>query len=116
MRFENIGVVGSGIMGSGVAEVAAATGASVTVRARTAASADAVLVAVDESLARQVEKGKLGAADAADVRRRIKVTTDLGNLAACDLVIETVVEDLDVKIETFRALDAVVGPSTIIAT
>jgi 3-hydroxybutyryl-CoA dehydrogenase len=116
MRFENIGIVGSGIMGSGVAEVAAATGASVTVRARTAAGADAVLVAIDESLARQVEKGKRDAEDAADIRRRIKVTTDLGDLAACDLVIETVAEDLKVKIETFRALDVVVGPSTIIAT
>ena len=116
MRFENIGVVGSGIMGSGVAEVAASTGASVMVRARTAAGADAVLVAVDESLARQVEKGKRDVEDAADVRRRIKVTTELSDLAACDLVIETVVEDLAIKIETFRALDATVGPSTIIAT
>jgi 3-hydroxybutyryl-CoA dehydrogenase len=103
-------------MGSGVAEVAASTGASVMVRARTAAGADAVLVAVDESLARQVEKGKRDVEDAADVRRRIKVTTELSDLAACDLVIETVVEDLAIKIETFRALDATVGPSTIIAT
>ncbi len=116
MRFENIGIVGSGIMGSGVAEVAASTGASVTVRARTAAGADAVLVAVDGSLARQVEKGKRDVEDAADVRRRIKVTTDLSDLAACDLVIETVVEDLEVKIATFRTLDAVVAPTTIIAT
>lgn len=116
MRFDNIGIVGSGIMGSGVAEVAASTGASVTVRARTAAGADAVLVAVDGSLARQVEKGKRVVEDAADVRRRIKATTELSDLAACDLVIETVVEDLEIKIATFRALDAVVGPSTIIAT
>jgi 3-hydroxybutyryl-CoA dehydrogenase len=116
MRFENVGVVGSGIMGSGVAEAAASTGASVTVRARSAAGADAVLVAVDMSLAKQVEKGKREVEEAADVRRRIKVTTDLNELAACDLVIETVVEDLSVKIETFRALDVVVGPTTIIAT
>ena len=58
MRFKNVGVVGSGIMGSGVAEAASSTGASVIVRARTVAGADAVLVAVDLSLARQVEKGK----------------------------------------------------------
>ncbi len=116
MRFENVGVVGSGIMGSGVAEAAASTGALVTVRARTEAGADAVLVAVDRSLANQVEKGKREPEEAADVRRRIKVTTDLSDLAACDLVIETVVEDLGVKMETFRALDAVVGPTTVIAT
>ncbi|HEY1762075.1 MAG TPA: 3-hydroxybutyryl-CoA dehydrogenase [Acidimicrobiales bacterium] len=116
MRFENVGVVGSGIMGSGVAEAAASTGASVTVRARTAAGADAVLVAVDLSLAKQVEKGKRDVEAAADVRRRITVTTDLSDLATCDLVIETVVEDLGVKMETFRALDVVVAPTTIIAT
>ncbi|HWD95077.1 MAG TPA: 3-hydroxybutyryl-CoA dehydrogenase [Acidimicrobiales bacterium] len=116
MRFENIGVVGSGIMGSGVAEVAASTGASVTVRARTDAGADAVLVAVDKSLAFQVEKGKRDVEDAAAVRKRIKVTTAFDDLAACELVIETVVENLAVKMETFRALDTVVGPTTIIAT
>jgi 3-hydroxybutyryl-CoA dehydrogenase len=116
MRFENVGVVGSGIMGSGVAEAAASTGASVTVRARTPAGAEAVLVAVDLSLAKQVEKGKRDVEEAADVRRRITVTTDLSHLATCDLVIETVVEDLAVKMETFRSLDVVVGPRTIIAT
>ena len=116
MRFQNIGIVGSGIMGSGVAEVAASTGASVTVRARTTVGADAVLVAIDRSLARQVEKGTRDVEAAADLRRRIKVTTDLNDLAACDLVIETVVEDLSVKIEVFRALDEVVAATTIIAT
>jgi 3-hydroxybutyryl-CoA dehydrogenase len=116
MRFENVGVVGSGIMGSGVAEAAASTGASVVVRARTTARADAVLVAVDLSLARQVEKGKRDVEEAAAVRRRITVTTDLSELAGSDLVIETVVEDLGVKMETFRALDSVVSARTVIAT
>jgi 3-hydroxybutyryl-CoA dehydrogenase len=88
----------------------------VIVRARTAAGADAVLVAVDLSLAKQVEKGKRDVEEAANVRRRIKVTTELSDLATCDLVIETVVEDLGVKMETFRALDLVVEPSTVIAT
>jgi 3-hydroxybutyryl-CoA dehydrogenase len=116
MRFEKIGVVGSGIMGSGVAEVCAATGAQVIVRARTQASADAVLVAVDASLAKQVEKGKLEVEDAADIRQRLRVTTELADLVESDLVIETVVEDLVVKMELFRALDAVVRSGTIIAT
>src|ERR1700733_12729498 len=116
MRFEKIGVVGSGIMGSGVAEVCAATGADVIVRARTPEGADAVLVAVDASLANQVEKGKRDVEEAAHIRRRLRTTTELTDLAECDLVIETVVEDLVVKMELFRALDAVVGPETIIAT
>jgi 3-hydroxybutyryl-CoA dehydrogenase len=116
MSFQTIGVVGSGIMGAGVAEVAAATGATVIVRSRSTQSADAVLVAIDRSLAKQVEKGKLDAGDAAATRQRVSVTTELADLAACDLVIETVVEDLAVKMELFRALDEVVGPEAIIAT
>jgi 3-hydroxybutyryl-CoA dehydrogenase len=116
MSFEKIGVVGSGIMGSGVAEVCAATGAEVIVRARTQEGADAVLVAVDASLAKQVEKGKREVEEAALIRQRLRATTDLADLVDCDFVIETVVEDLVVKMELFRAIDEVVGSSTIIAT
>src|ERR1035441_10477977 len=111
MSFGIIGVVGSGIMGSGVAEVAATTGAAVKVRSRSEASADAILVAIDQSLAKQVEKEKRTVEEAAAIRQRISVTTNLDDLADCDLVIETVVEDLEVKTELFRALDAVVGPT-----
>src|SRR6202167_3588867 len=116
MSFEKIGVVGSGIMASGVAEVCAATGAEVIVRARSSKGADAVLVAIDASLAKQVDKGKRDVEEAADIRRRLRVTTELNDLAECDFVIETVVEDLMVKMDLFRALDAVVGPKTILAT
>jgi 3-hydroxybutyryl-CoA dehydrogenase len=116
MSFTKIGVVGSGIMGSGVAEAAAGTGAQVVVRSRSVASADAVLVAIDESLAKQVEKGKLEVESAAALRQRVRVTTELADLAESELVIETVIEDLTVKMELFRALDAVVTPQAIIAT
>src|ERR1700677_1667217 len=116
MSFAKIGVVGSGIMGSGVAEAAASTGADVIVRSRSLASADAVLVAIDESLAKRVEKGTLDAEIAADLRQRIRVTTDLADLAESELIIETVVEDLAIKMELFRELDEVVGPKAIIAT
>jgi 3-hydroxybutyryl-CoA dehydrogenase len=116
MSFKMIGVVGSGIMASGVAEVCADTGAEVVVRARTIESADGVLAAVDASLAKQVEKGKRGVEDAAHIRQRLRVTTELAELAECDFVIETVVEDLVVKLEVFRALDEVVGSDTILAT
>ncbi len=116
MSFQKIGVVGSGIMGSGVAEVAASTGAAVVVRARSEAGGDALLVQVDQSLAKQVERGKRTAEEAAAIRRRITTTTDLADLSDCDFVIETVVEDLEVKLDLFRALDAVVSPEAIIAT
>lgn len=116
MSFQKIGVVGSGIMGSGVAEVAASTGARVVMRARTEAGGDAALLQIDQSLAKQVERNKRTAEEAADIRARISITTDLGDLADCDFVIETVVEDLEVKMDLFRALDEVVAPGAIIAT
>ena len=116
MSFQVVGVVGSGIMGAGVAEVAAATGAAVVVRARTRASGDAVVAQIDRSLNSQVDKGRLDAATSAAIRRRITITDDVEDLSGCDLVIETVVEDLTVKRELFRALDAVVSPETILAT
>ncbi len=116
MSFANIAVVGSGIMGAGVAEVAASTGAGVIVRSRSQESGDALLVQLDQSLAKQVEKGKRDVEEAAAIRRRVRVTTKFADLADCDFVIETVVEDLEVKMELFRALDEVVGPNTIIAT
>lgn len=116
MSFGNIGVVGSGIMGSGVAEVAASTGALVIVRSRSSASIDAMLSTLEQSLAKQVEKGKRSVEEADAIRQRVSVTTELDELAHCDLVVETVVEDLDVKKELFRALDTVVAPTTIVAT
>jgi len=116
MSFQKIGVVGSGIMGSGVTEVAATTGASVLVCSRTTERADAVLVAIDQSLARQVEKGKRDVEEAAEVRRRITATTEVKDLAECDFVMETVVEDLSVKLELFATLGSVVAPTTVIAT
>jgi 3-hydroxybutyryl-CoA dehydrogenase len=116
MSFQNIGVVGSGIMGSGVAEVAASTGTAVIVCSRTTERADAVLVAIDESLARQVEKGKRDAEEAAALRQRITVTTELKDLAGCDFVMETVIEDLAVKLELFATLGSVVAPTAVLAT
>jgi 3-hydroxybutyryl-CoA dehydrogenase len=116
MSFQKIGVVGSGIMGFGVAAVAATTGAEITVRARSASSGDELLASLDASLARQVEKGTRSLDEAAALRQRVGVTTELKDLADCDFVIETVVEDLEVKKELFRLLDDVVGPTTIIAT
>jgi len=71
---------------------------------------------IEHSLAKQVEKGKRTTDDAAALRQRITVSTSLADLADCELVIETVVEDLEVKMELFRALDAVVSPKAIIAT
>ena len=116
MSIKRIGVVGSGIMGSGVAEVAAKSGFEVVLRSRTQAGADAMLGALDGSLARQVKKGRLEESAAADVRGRVSAVTAIDELAACELVLESIVEDLPIKQELFRELDRVCAPGAILAT
>jgi 3-hydroxybutyryl-CoA dehydrogenase len=116
MAIARIGIVGSGIMGSGIAEVAATTGHEVVLRSRSLESAQAMVAGLAKSLARQVEKGRREQADADAALARVTATADLADLAGCDLVIESVVEDLDVKKALFRELDAICGPNAILAT
>jgi 3-hydroxybutyryl-CoA dehydrogenase len=116
MGIKRIGVVGSGIMGSGVAEVAARSGFEVVLRSRSREGADAMLGGLEASLARQVKKGRIEESDAADVRARVSAVTAIDELAACELVLESIVEDLPVKQELFRGLDRVCAPGAILAT
>ena len=96
MAVEKLGIVGSGIMGSGVAEVAARgdDGRPAVAQAETA---DALVAGLGRSLAKQVERGKLDEAEAAAVAGRASATADLEALSDCDLVLESVVEDLETK-------------------
>jgi 3-hydroxybutyryl-CoA dehydrogenase len=112
----HVGIVGSGIMGSGLAEVAARAGYQVTVRSRSQATADAMLATVDKGLAKQVERGKATVDEHVEIIGRITATADLSALADCDLIIESVVEDLAVKKQLFAELDALCKPSAIFAT
>lgn len=111
-----IGIVGSGIMGSGLVEVAAKAGYQVIARSRSASGAQGILDGLTKSLAKQVDRGKLEADERDAVLARVSVTDDLTRLADCDLVIESVVEDLAVKQELFAELDRVVKPGAILAT
>jgi 3-hydroxybutyryl-CoA dehydrogenase len=111
-----VGIVGSGIMGSGVAEVAAKAGYTVVLRSRTGAGANDMIAGLEKSLIKQVEKGKLDDRDRAAVLERVRAVTDLGELAACDLVLESIVEDLEAKKHLFRELDRLCGDHTILAT
>jgi 3-hydroxybutyryl-CoA dehydrogenase len=113
---KRLGMVGSGIMGSGIAEVAAKAGIEVTVRSRKPATADAIVQALGKSLDKQVERGKLEAGERDQIASRVTATTDLHVLRECDLVLESVVEDLEVKKDLFRRLDAVVKDDAILAT
>src|SRR5487761_1678133 len=116
MAFTRIGIVGSGIMGAGIAEVAAAHGYEVVLRSRSASTAEAMLAGLERSLTKQVEKGKRSAEERDDTLKRVSTTTDFDALAACDLVIESVVEDLAVKKHLFTELDRVCGDDTLLAT
>jgi 3-hydroxybutyryl-CoA dehydrogenase len=116
MTIERLGIVGSGIMGSGIAEVAAKAGVTVVLRSRKQETADDMVAALGRSLARQVDKGRLDAADAEAVSGRVSATSDLDALADCDLVLESVVEDLDVKKQLFVELDRIVKDGGILAT
>ncbi len=116
MTVRRVGIVGSGIMGSGVAETAAASGHQVVLRSRSQATADATLAGLEKSLGRQVERGKRTADQRDEILGRVTTTTDLHQLAGCDLVLESVVEDLGVKKELFGELDRVCGSQTVLAT
>ncbi len=116
MTIERVGILGSGIMGSGIAEVAAKSGFEVVLRSRKQETADAMLHGLEKSLAKQVERGKLDQADADLVAGRVRATDHLGDLVDCDLVIESVVEDLDVKKPLFAELDSICKPDAILAT
>ena len=116
MAIERLGIVGSGIMGSGIAEVAAKAGSTVVLRSRKQESADAMVAALGKSLAKQVSRGKLDEAEAEVVQGRVSATADLEALAECDMVLESVVEDLDVKKQLFVELDRIVKDGAILAT
>jgi 3-hydroxybutyryl-CoA dehydrogenase len=111
-----VGVIGSGIMGSGLAEVAARSGFEVVVRSRTRAGADAVLHGIDAGLTKQVARERLTEDERHAILERITVTDDLHGLRNCDLVIESIVEDMAAKRELFEHLDRIVKPDAVIAT
>jgi 3-hydroxybutyryl-CoA dehydrogenase len=116
MAIERLGVVGSGIMGSGIAEVAAKAGIEVVLRSRKQETADAMLAGLEKSLGKQVAKGKLPEDEATAIQGRVSATTDLDALSGSDLVLESVVEDLAVKKQLFADLDRAVKDGAILAS
>jgi 3-hydroxybutyryl-CoA dehydrogenase len=116
MAVKRVGIIGSGIMGSGVAEVAAKAGMDVVLRSRSQAGADKMVAGLEKSLAKQVERGRLDEADRDATLGRVRTVTELADLADCDLVLESVVEDLPTKLALFTDLDSICGDGTILAT
>lgn len=116
MTSRRIGIIGSGIMGAGIAEVAARAGHDVVLRSRQQSTADSTLASMGRSLAKQVERGKLTSDDRDAIIGRVVGTADLAALGDCDLIIESVVEDLPTKLALFADLDGLVKPDAVVAT
>jgi 3-hydroxybutyryl-CoA dehydrogenase len=111
-----VGVLGCGLMGSGIAEVAAKAGVETWVREVSDQLTEKGKAAITRSLDKAVEKGKLEARARTAALDQLKFTTRLEDLAACDVIIEAVTEDLDLKNEMFGALDKICPPHTIFAS
>jgi 3-hydroxybutyryl-CoA dehydrogenase len=116
MTIKRVGVIGSGIMGGGITECAALAGHDVILRSRSLATAEGTIARVERSLDKRVDKGSLSPDDRAEAANRITATSDLHELAECDLVIESVVEDLAAKRHVFSELDRICREHTLLAT
>jgi 3-hydroxybutyryl-CoA dehydrogenase len=113
---ETVGVVGAGFMGTGIAEAVARAGLSVRLQEPERAALERSRERLEASVGRALEAGKLEAADAEALRERVTWTTDLGELAGCELVVEAVVEDAKVKGEVFGRLSGMLAPDALIAS
>jgi len=115
-EIKTVGVLGCGLMGSGIAQVAAAAGYKTIVRDVAPPVLDKAKSGIEKSLAKFVEKGKVSAADRDAALGRLTFTTSVPDLKPCDIVIEAVTEDLGLKNELWKALDGLCGPATIFAS
>jgi 3-hydroxybutyryl-CoA dehydrogenase len=116
MPIEKVGVVGCGLMGSGIAQVVAQAGCQVTVREVSADLVEKGLKSIEKNLHRLVEKNSISAAERDQVRGRLRGTTNLEDLRGCDLIIEAIVEQLPAKKELFGTLDKLCPKAAIFAS
>lgn len=115
-EIKRVGVLGCGLMGSGIAQVSAQAGFDTVVREVSDELCERGLAGIRKQLDRAVEKGKLAAEQRDATVGRLRGTTRLEDLAECDLIIEAVVEDLELKNQMWRTLDGICGPDAIFAS
>ncbi|MGH7700343.1 MAG: 3-hydroxyacyl-CoA dehydrogenase family protein [Gemmatimonadales bacterium] len=113
---QRVGVLGCGLMGGGIAQVAAAAGYDTTVRDVSQEILERGRAAIEKSLARLVEKGKLQPAERDAALARLRFTTAPGDLKSCDIVIEAITEDLGLKNALWQELDPLCGAGTLFAS
>jgi 3-hydroxybutyryl-CoA dehydrogenase len=116
VEIRTVGVVGCGLMGSGIAEVCARAGFNTIVREVDQQSLQRGVERIERSLWTAVQRGKLTQGDRDAAWARVDSTTDLGAFSRCDVVIEAVIEQIDEKRQVYRALDAVCPPHAILAS
>jgi 3-hydroxybutyryl-CoA dehydrogenase len=116
MTIQKVGVVGCGLMGSGIAQVAAASGFSTIVREVSAELLDKGLKSIDKNLNRLAEKGTITEAVKSEIRGRLRGTTKIEDLKDCDVIVEAIIEQLPAKRELFSALDVICPATTIFAS
>ena len=116
MAIQKVGVVGCGLMGSGIAQVCAAAGFPTLVREVSAELVEKGLKGIEKNLSRLVEKGTITETAKGEIRGRLKGTTSIEDLKGSDLIIEAIIEQLPAKRELFAALDALCPPPTIFAS
>jgi 3-hydroxybutyryl-CoA dehydrogenase len=115
-EIRTVGVCGAGLMGNGIAQTCAAAGFDVVLMEVAQAPLDRGMASIGKSLDKFVEKGKLSQADRDAIAARLTATTEVDDLKGCDLVIEAIVENVDVKTALFRQLDDILAPHAFICT
>lgn len=116
MEIKRVGVLGAGLMGHGIAQVAAQSGYDVVLREVDQGALDKGIGKIEKQLGRAVEKGRMEQSAADEVRGRIHAVTDYAELADCDLVIEAITEDQDAKHQMWREVDGIVKADALFAT
>lgn len=116
MSIKKIAVLGQGQMGSGIVQISAQAGYEVLLYGRNPERVAAAVAKIGKSLDKSVEKGRLDAASAESAKANIHTTSTLEDVAACDLIIESISEDLALKKDVFSKLDACCPPETVFAT
>jgi 3-hydroxybutyryl-CoA dehydrogenase len=116
MEIKKVGVLGCGLMGSGIAQVAASAGFETVVREVSDDLIQRGFAGIEKSLAKFAEKGTITADQQRDIRARLSGTTTFDALADCDIIIEAIIENLDEKRKTYAELDRVCKPETIFAS
>jgi 3-hydroxybutyryl-CoA dehydrogenase len=116
MDIKKVGVLGCGLMGSGIAQTAAAAGFETVVREVSDDLIQKGFAGIEKSLAKFAEKGTITADQQREIRGRLTGTTSFTELADCDIIIEAIIENLDMKRDTYRQLDEICKPETIFAS